>query len=47
MRDEKRVVHNGSTFIIRNIVPDITDSERKLAIQGIANELLSVFTRGR
>lgn len=47
MRNEKRVVYNGNTFIIKNIVPNMTDSERKLVIQGISNELSSVFARGR
>lgn len=47
MRNEKRVVHNGNTFIIKNIVPNMTDNERTLVIQGIANELSSVFARGR
>ncbi len=47
MQDEKRVVHNGNTFILKNIVPDMTDSERKLIIRGISDELASVFMRGR
>ena len=47
MRNEKRVVNNGNTFIIKNIVPNMTDNERTLVIQNIANELSSVFMRGR
>ncbi len=47
MRKEKRVVHNGNTFILRNVVPDMTYSKRKLIIQEMANELASIFMRGR
>ena len=45
MRDAKRVVCNGNTFVVKNIVPDVSDSERKFIIQGISNELIRVFRR--
>lgn len=47
MRNEKRVVYNGHTFVVNNVVPDIGENERKVLIQGIANELAEVFKRGR
>lgn len=47
MRDEKRAVYSGNTFIIKNVIPDITDTERKLILQGIANDLTRVFRRNR
>lgn len=45
MRNAKRVVCNGNTFVVKNIVPDVTDSERKFIIQGISDELTRVFRR--
>lgn len=45
MGDSKRVVCNGNTFVVKNIVPDVTDSERKFIIQGISDELIRVFRR--
>ena len=47
MRDEKRAVYSGHTFKLKNVIPDITDTERRLIIQGIANDLTRVFRRNR
>lgn len=47
MRNEKRYVYSGNTFVVKNIIPDITEDERKFIKQGIAEELEKVFRRGR
>lgn len=43
---EKKAVYNGNTYIVKNIIPDITENERKFVIQNISDELVRVFRRG-
>ena len=45
MNREKRVIHNGRIFIVRNTIPDITDMEKTLWLKNTTDDLKKVLRR--
>lgn len=41
----RQVTYNGISFTVKNILPNIKDSERNLLLQNISNDLKKALSR--